>query len=251
MNFSIENLSRRFESEDGEGVNALCEISLEVKQGEFICILGPSGCGKTTLLRIIAGLEEPTDGHVKMNDEEVHGPNENLVMIFQDYSLFPWKNIADNVMFGLELRGVPPEKRREKAEEYIELVGLSSFRTNYPHELSGGMRQRVAVARALAVEPAVLLMDEPFGALDAQTRNLLQCEILEIWEKTHKTILFVTHSVDEALFLADRIIVLTSRPGKIREIIDVNLPRPRERTDAEFGSLRKYVLRLIVPTKKD
>ncbi|HOT94192.1 MAG TPA: ABC transporter ATP-binding protein [Methanoregulaceae archaeon] len=247
----VDRVSKTFETDTGEEVEALRGVTLEVEEGEFICILGPSGCGKTTLLRIIAGLDTPSEGAVLVDGEPVRGPTPRLGMIFQDYSLYPWRRVVDNIAFGLELAGVGKATRTERAREYLELVGLDEFADAYPYELSGGMRQRVAVARALATEPAVVLMDEPFGALDAQTRNAMQRELLEIWEKTMKTVLFVTHSVDEAVFLADRIVVLTTRPGRIREIVAVNEARPRDRTCTAGASLRRYVLGLIDEGRPD
>lgn len=245
MTLTIEHLSKLF-VKNGEGpVEALVDISIEVNDEEFICILGPSGCGKTTLLRIIAGLDHPTSGVVRIDGSVIDRPNRKLGMIFQDYSLYPWRTVNENIAFGLELQGVVEEERVAIVRKYLDLTGLSEFGTSYPYELSGGMRQRIAVVRALAVEPAVLLMDEPFGALDAQTRNKLQHELLDIWGKTKKTILFVTHSVDEAVFLADRIIVLTPRPGRICEVFPVVQPRPRDRTSVEFAKVRRLVLDLI------
>jgi len=245
MKLQVDNVSKRFSTDTGEEVEALRAVSLEVGEGEFVCILGPSGCGKTTLLRIVAGLEQPTEGRVLVDGEPVDGPTPRLGMIFQDYSLYPWRRVIDNISFGLELAGVERSARTATARQYLELVGLGEFADAFPYELSGGMRQRVAVARALATDPAVVLMDEPFGALDAQTRNAMQRELLEIWEKTRKTVLFVTHSVDEAVFLADRIVVLTTRPGRIREVVDVREPRPRDRTCSGCAELRRYVLGLI------
>lgn len=245
MTLTIEHLSKQF-VKNGEGpVEALVDISINVNDEEFICILGPSGCGKTTLLRIIAGLDHPTSGVVRIDGSVIDRPNRKLGMIFQDYSLYPWRTVNENIAFGLELLGVEKDQRAAIVRKYLDLTGLSEFGTSYPYELSGGMRQRIAVVRALAVEPAVLLMDEPFGALDAQTRNKLQHELLDIWGKTKKTILFVTHSVDEAVFLADRIIVLTPRPGQICEIFPIVQPRPRDRTSVEFAKVRRLVLDLI------
>jgi NitT/TauT family transport system ATP-binding protein len=246
MKLAIRDLSRVFVTGTGEQVPALQGINLTVEDKEVLCILGPSGCGKTTLLRIIAGLDTPTTGSILVDGEELSGPSRRIAMIFQEYSLFPWRTVLDNVAFGLEVLGRGKEDRLATARQYLELVGLSSFEKNLPYELSGGMRQRVAVARALAIEPAALLMDEPFGALDAQTRNLMQMELQEIWKKTRKTILFVTHSVDEAVFLADRIVVLTERPGRIREIVPVKkCPHPRDRTCGDFVEIRRHVLDLI------
>jgi len=245
MTLHINDVSKVFVSEKGEVVEALSHIDLEVNDSEFICILGPSGCGKTTLLRIIAGLEDASSGSVEIVRGDSGRPVRKTAMIFQEYSLYPWRSVFDNISFGLELSGASKEVREEAAHRYIELVGLKGFEQSYPYELSGGMRQRVAVARALAIEPDVLLMDEPFGALDAQTRNRLQKEILEIWDKTRKTILFVTHSVDEAVYLADRIVVLTGRPGSVRELISIGLPRPRDRTSAEFAAIRRHVLDMM------
>ena len=245
MTLTVEHITKRFVKDANETVESLRDITIEVKDEEFICILGPSGCGKTTLLRIIAGLEHPDAGAVKIDDTVIDRPNQKLGMIFQDYSLYPWRTVNKNIAFGLELHGVPKERQDLIVKKYITLAGLAEFGNSYPHELSGGMRQRVAVVRALAVEPMVLLMDEPFGALDAQTRNMLQNELLDIWQKTKKTILFVTHSVDEAVFLADRIVVLTQRPGRICEIIPVDQERPRDRTSVEFAKIRRHVLDLI------
>ena len=244
MTLIVEQISKEFEQRDVRSP-ALVTINLEVEDKEFTCILGPSGCGKTTLLRIIAGLEKSTSGKVIIGGEVVTGPTPRMAMIFQDYSLFPWRTVLDNIAFGLEVKGIGEEERHNVAAQYLDLVGLSGFGENFPYELSGGMRQRVAVARALAIDPSVLLMDEPFGALDAQNRNMLQKQLLEIWDKTKKTILFVTHSVDEAVFMADRIIVLTSRPGTIKEIVPIDLPRPRDRTSPDFAKVRRYVLGLI------
>ena len=245
MNLELRDISKTFMAEKGESVESLSNINLTVKNEEFVCLLGPSGCGKTTLLRIIAGLDYPTTGTVMLGGTVIDRPNSQLAMIFQEYSLYPWKTVVNNIAFGLEIRGIPQWKRSEIVKKYLEIVGLEGFENSYPYELSGGMRQRVAVARALAVDPTILLMDEPFGALDAQTRNMLQHELLNIWEKTKKTILFVTHSVDEAVFLADRIVVLTPRPGTICEVIPIDQPRPRDRTSVEFAKVRRYVLDMI------
>jgi NitT/TauT family transport system ATP-binding protein len=245
MRLEIKNLSKTFVSASGETVEALKDINLEIMDKEFICLLGPSGCGKTTLLRIIGGLDSATSGAVLLDGNSISGPDPKTAMIFQEYSLFPWRTVLNNITFGLEIQGVEKERRRQLALSFLDLVGLQGFERSFPYELSGGMRQRVAVARALAVEPEVLLMDEPFGALDAQTRNRMQKELLEIWEKTQKTIIFVTHSVDEAVYMSDRIVVLTRRPGTIREVMDVPIPRPRERTSTEFARIRRHVLDLM------
>ncbi len=244
MTLVLEDISKDFEQRNIRS-SALLSINLEVGEKEFTCILGPSGCGKTTLLRIIAGLEKATTGKVILGGSIVTGPTSRTAMIFQDYSLFPWRTVLDNIAFGLEMKGVNEEERHKVASHYLDLIGLCGFGKNFPYELSGGMRQRVAVARALAIDPAVLLMDEPFGALDAQTRNMLQKQLLEIWDKTQKTVLFVTHSVDEAVFMSDKIIVLTNRPGTVKEVVNIDLPRPRDRTSQDFAKVRRYVLGLI------
>ena len=248
MRLCVQHLTKEFTGTRGEHILALSDISLDIEPKEFICLLGPSGCGKTTLLRIIGGLDQATSGCIAINSHKVSGPDNKMAMIFQEYSLFPWRTIRDNIAFGLEIRDVPKAERAEAVDTYLSLVGLTEFADSYPYELSGGMRQRVAVARALAINPGILLMDEPFGALDAQTRNRMQRELLDIWEKTKKTIIFVTHSVDEAVFLADRVVVLTPRPGRIREIIPIDLPRPRDRTSADFLRIRRFVLSLIDET---
>lgn len=245
MTLVLQDLSKVFALEGKAEVVAISRLNLQVNDGEFVSILGPSGCGKTTLLRIIAGLDHASGGTILLNGNPIVGPCPRMGMIFQEYSLYPWKTVMDNIAFGLEVKGIEKKERRGKARELLELVGLQDFASNYPYELSGGMRQRVAVARALAIDPQILLMDEPFGALDAQTRNMLQRELLEIWEKTKKTVVFVTHSVDEAVFLSDRIIVLTARPGTIKETVSIDLTRPRDRTGAKFAGIRRYVLDLV------
>ncbi|MFQ6050237.1 MAG: ABC transporter ATP-binding protein [Candidatus Hydrothermarchaeota archaeon] len=229
----LENISKVFVDEDGEEVLALKNVSFEVNDGEFVCIVGPSGCGKTTLLRIAAGLEKPTAGKVYLDGKEVKGPGSERGMVFQEYALFPWRTVKKNIEFGLELKNVPKKEREEIIKRYVDLVGLNGFESSYPHELSGGMKQRVALARVLANDPDVLLMDEPFGALDAQTRNVMQEELLRVWQKARKTVLFVTHSVDEAVYLGDKVVVLTARPGEVKGIFEINVPRPRNRTACE------------------
>jgi NitT/TauT family transport system ATP-binding protein len=238
----IRNLSQSFPREDGSILTVLDNLNFEVKDKEFVCILGSSGCGKTTLLRLIAGLDTAKSGEIILDGQEIHGTSPKVGFVFQEYSLFPWRTVIDNIAFGLEMKSMGKEERYRIADRYLELVNLSQFRNSYPSELSGGMRQRVAVTRALALDPVLLLMDEPFGALDAQTRNTLQQELLQIWEKTRKTIVFITHSVDEAVFMADRIIVLTPRPGRLCRIFPVDLPRPRDRTSVEFAQVRRDVL---------
>jgi NitT/TauT family transport system ATP-binding protein len=223
-------------------ITALDGFDLEIGDGELVCLLGPSGCGKTTVLRIVAGLEPATKGTVSVHGKKVESAGPERGMVFQEFALFPWRTVRRNIEFGLEIRGMPEQERKKRSTELIDLVGLEGFEDVHPEELSGGMRQRVGIARALANEPTVLLMDEPFGSLDAQTRNLMQKELLRIWSAARKTVLFVTHSVDEAVFLADRIVVMTARPGKVREIIPVELPRPRDRTSPEFISVRGRVL---------
>jgi len=244
-NLEIRDLNQSFTRDDGTQLVVLDHLNFDVRDKEFVCILGSSGCGKTTLLRLIAGLDEARAGSIILDGEEIRGPNPKVGFVFQEYSLFPWRSVIDNIAFGLEMKGITKEERYRSAEHYLGLVNLSQFKTSYPSELSGGMRQRIAVARALALEPVLLLMDEPFGALDAQTRNMLQKELLDIWDKTKKTIIFITHSVDEAVFLADRIIVLTPRPGRICQIFPVELKRPRDRTSVEFAQVRREVLDLI------
>jgi NitT/TauT family transport system ATP-binding protein len=226
---------------------AIKQLDLTVKQGEFLVIVGPSGCGKSTFLDMIAGLAKPSSGEIFIDGKLITGPALDRGIVLQGYALFPWRTVRKNVEFGLEIKKVPKNQRREISQRYIELVGLHDFEDRYPHELSGGMKQRVAIARALAYDPEVLLMDEPFAAVDAQTREVLQEELLRIWEKTKKTIVFVTHSIDEAIFLADRVAVMTANPGTIKEIINVNLPRPRDgiRSSADFGWLRHKVWELL------
>ncbi|MCL2459942.1 MAG: ABC transporter ATP-binding protein [Euryarchaeota archaeon] len=242
---SIHHVSKRFKMDDGSEFTALSDISFEIAEDEFVSFVGPSGCGKTTLLRIIAGLDCATEGKVFVDNTEIVKPGPLVGMVFQEYSLFPWLNALDNIAFGQKMKGISKEKRHSDAMKYVELVGLAGFERSYPYELSGGMRQRVAIARALANNPDLLIMDEPFGALDAQTRNMMQRELLDIWEKQKKTILFVTHSVDEAVYLSDRIVVLAHAPGRISDIVQVTVPRPRDRTDPEFASFRKHVLTMI------
>lgn len=237
----ISNLGKTFQKDDRVTV-ALQGFSLDINKGDLISIVGPSGCGKTTILRLIAGLETPTEGHVKIGEKICTNPGPDRGMVFQDFALFPWRSVRKNVEFGMEVTGYPKEERFERAQRYIEIVGLENFADARIHELSGGMKQRVGIARALVTNPSILLMDEPFGALDAQTRNIMQAGLLKILEKTDQTILFVTHSVDEAVFLSDKIVVLTKRPAKIKELITVDLPRPRDRASPEFTALRKRIL---------
>jgi NitT/TauT family transport system ATP-binding protein len=244
MMISLRNLSKVF-SDEKHSVTAIDGFNLEVGEGEIVCLLGPSGCGKTTVLRMIAGLEPLSDGTIEVSNNPVTAAGSDRGLVFQEFALFPWRTVRKNIEFGLEVKKVLPEERHKISSKLIELVGLTGFENAHPGKLSGGMKQRVGIARALANDPAVLLMDEPFGALDAQTRNLMQKELLRIWSATGKTILFVTHSVDEAVFLADRIVVMTARPGRVKEDISVDLPRPRDRTSAEFIAVRGKVLSVL------
>ena len=230
----VDEVGKTFNSGSGT-VEALRDVDFSVQEGEFVCIIGSSGAGKTTLFRIIAGLEEATDGTVWLDGEPIEGPGTDRGMVFQEYGLFPWRTVLGNVAFGLEQREMTKAARRERAEEMLDLVGLGEFVDSYPKELSGGMKQRVGIARALAVDPEILLMDEPFGSVDAQTKQRLHGELLDIWRETGKTVMFVTHDVDEAVTLADRVVVLTGSPGSVHEVVDVELPRPRVRTDEAFA----------------
>ena len=241
----IEGLAKHFASDQGRDVVALSDVNLSVKENEFVCIVGPSGCGKSTLLRILAGLELPSGGRALMKGVEIKGPGRERGMVFQEYSLMPWRSVEENVWMGPELLGRPTEERKAVAAHYIELVKLSGFERAFPHELSGGMRQRVAIARALMNDPEILLMDEPFGALDSHTRIILQKELLKIWQAHRKTILFVTHSVDEAVFLADRIVVMSARPGRIILEEPLDLPHPRRRDNAVYARTLENILTLL------
>ena len=234
----------------GEQVTALESITLDVTAGEFIVLLGPSGCGKSTLLQIIAGLEGASSGTMRFPDGDARPasarPRKRTSMVFQEYALFPWRTVAENVVFGPEVRKIPRAEREAEARRLIDLVNLRGFDRRYPHELSGGMRQRVALARALANDPEILLFDEPLAALDAQTRRLLQDELVRIWQETRKTFIYVTHSLEEAVLLGTRIVVMTARPGRIKQIVDVRLPRPRHltgRAEAELLDLVDGLLR--------
>ena len=226
-------------------VVAVSDLNLRVKENEFTVVVGPSGCGKSTFLYLVAGFEKPTSGEILLDGKPITKPGPDRGIVFQEFALYPWRTVLGNVMFGLEIGGVPKEDAKEKAMHYIEMVGLEGFEKAYPHTLSGGMKQRVAIARAIAYDPEVLLMDEPFGSLDAQTRKVMQGELIRIWEEMRKTVIFVTHSVIEAAYLADRIIVMTARPGKVKGIIDVDLPRPRSYTGEKYLRIRKKVLDLL------
>ena len=241
---SVEGVSKTYDSGDG-AVEALRDVTFDVASGEFVCVVGPSGSGKTTLFRIIGGLESPTTGTVRLDGDSVTGPNTDVGIVFQEYHLFPWRTVRGNVRFGLEQQDVGDEARERRTQELIDLVGLDGFEDAYPSQISGGMKQRVGIARALAVDPDLLLMDEPFGAVDAQTRDMLHDEILDIWQETGKTVLFVTHDVEEAVKLADRIVVLGTEPGTVREIVDVDLSRPRSVTDESFVAHKERVRALI------
>ncbi|WP_073309623.1 ABC transporter ATP-binding protein [Halobaculum gomorrense] len=241
---AVDGVSKTYAGDDGP-VHALADVSFDVTDGEFVCIVGPSGCGKTTLFRIIAGLEEATDGEVSLSGDPVDGPSRDLGIVFQEYHLFPWRTVRGNVGFGLEQTDMDESERADRVDELIDLVGLDGFTNSYPPQLSGGMKQRVALARALAVDPELLLMDEPFGAVDAQTRAMLHEELLEVWEATRKTVLFVTHDVEEAVTLADRVVVMAADPGRVREVVDVGLDRPRERTDPGFAEYVERIRGLI------
>jgi NitT/TauT family transport system ATP-binding protein len=240
----VRALTKRYAVDDGE-ILALADIDLHVAEGQFVCLLGPSGCGKSTLLKIVAGLIPASDGIIRIRDRAVSGPGPDRAVVFQDYALFPWMTVADNVEFGLAARGAPRARRAAVSAELLRAVGLSEFAAKYPHHLSGGMKQRVSIARALAVDPVLLLMDEPFGALDAQTRFVMQRELLRVWRAYGKTVLFVTHSIEEALYLGDRVLVMTARPGRIKAEIAVDSPRPRDVASAEFTRLRRELLDLL------
>lgn len=242
---NIQNLSKTFSSENGQRIHVLDDISLSAHENDFVCIVGPSGCGKSTLLKIIAGLDQDYEGTVLHLDRPVRTPHPKIGLVFQEYSLLPWRTVRENIALGPEFAGASRRDRNEIASEYLTLIGLEKFGTAYPHELSGGMQQRVAIARALANNPDLLLMDEPFGALDAHTRILMQRELLRIRDRHRKTILFVTHSVDEAVYLADRIHVLSAHPARIRATIDVPMPMPRDRSYPAFGKLTDDILTLL------
>jgi len=227
---------------NGSDLLALDNIHLKVNSGDFLCIVGPSGCGKSTLLHLIAGLQKPTSGTVLIDNQPVDGPGTDRILIFQELGLFPWLTVAENVEFGMKMKGVPMPERRQKTDYYLRLVHLAQFSGSYIHQLSGGMRQRVALARALATEPDVLLMDEPFAALDAQTRDLLHDELERIWEETGRTIIFVTHNVREAARLGDRVALFTFRPGRIKREILVEVPRPRQMEDVNVTRCAKVIL---------
>ncbi len=239
---SLNDISLSYETTKGQRLLALDRINLKVNPGEFLCIVGPSGCGKSTLLHLIAGLHQQTSGNVLVDGKTVEGPGTDRILIFQELGLFPWLTVADNIEFGMKMKGVPKDERKERIDYYLRLVHLSQFKNSYTHQLSGGMRQRVALARALATEPDVLLMDEPFAALDAQTRDLLHDELERLWAETGRTIIFVTHNVREAIRLGDRVVLFTFRPGRIKREYQVDLPRPRQLEDISVAKNAREIL---------
>jgi NitT/TauT family transport system ATP-binding protein len=248
----VKGLGKEFETPTGS-VTALKDINFKTHKREFVCVIGPSGCGKSTLIRILAGLETPSSGQMLLDGKEVHGPGPDRGMVFQGYTLFPWLTVKKNVMFGLQMSGHTKETSEEEALQWIDLVGLSKFANSYPHQLSGGMKQRVAIARALANQPRILLMDEPFGALDAQTRAKMQAYLMEIWKNIDITVLFITHDLDEAIYLADRILVLKAHPGEVQELIEVPVPQPRspeQLLSPEFLATKKRLEELIHPPQE-
>jgi NitT/TauT family transport system ATP-binding protein len=243
--FSISNLSKTFEGSD-QSVPALQDINLVLSQGEFVCLLGPSGCGKSTLLNSIAGFIQPSTGEIVVDGRPVTGPGPDRGVVFQEYAIFPWMTVDRNIAFGLEIKGISGPEIRERVDALLDKLGLREFRDRYPKDLSGGMRQRVAIARLLAIDSPVMLMDEPFGALDALTRRTLQDELLRIWRESGKTVLFVTHSIEESLYLADRIVVMTYRPGSIKRNQVVTMPHPRDPAGVEFNELKRELGLLVM-----
>jgi nitrate ABC transporter ATP-binding subunit len=241
---TVRGVTKRFAVGDGE-VEALAPVDLTIHRGEFVCMIGASGCGKSTLLRIIAGFEEPTTGDVAIDGKAITGPGSDRGMVFQDYALFPWMTVRENISFGPRQRQLPREEIERTTDEFVRMVGLERFADRYPNQLSGGMKQRVAIARVLANNANILLMDEPFGALDALTREQLQHELLQIWMRTGVTTIFVTHSVEEAVLLADRVLVMSAGPGRIDSDFRINLARPREVSSPEFNALRRDVARRL------
>jgi NitT/TauT family transport system ATP-binding protein len=241
----INAVSKSFRSGAGE-IHALSDASLKIDKGDFICLIGASGCGKSTLLRLIGGFEAPSAGNVTMWDAPVAGPGPDRGMVFQDYALFPWLTVRGNIVFGPKARGLGRKEVRAASDRFIDMVGLAKFADAYPHQLSGGMRQRVAIARVLANDAQVILMDEPFGALDAMTRERLQEELLELWQSTKLTVIFVTHAIEEAILLADRVVVMTPGPGRIQSDNRVALPRPRDVASPEFNAIRRELSQLLV-----
>jgi NitT/TauT family transport system ATP-binding protein len=241
----IEGVSKVFSSVSGE-VFALNDINLSITAGEFVCLLGPSGCGKSTLLNAIAGFSLPTRGKVIFNGAEVTAPGPERAMVFQEYALFPWMTVAANISFGLEIKKIPKGEIAEKVQTLLDKLQLREFSDRFPKDLSGGMRQRVAIARALAVDSPILLMDEPFGALDALTRRSLQEELLRIWMEFKKTVIFVTHSIEESIYLADRIVVMTYRPGTIKQVVPIDLSRPRDVVSNNFIAIHKQLSQMVM-----
>lgn len=237
----VSKLYRSSRNKKGSEVLALENINLTIGNNQFICLLGPSGCGKSTLLRIIAGLDFPTEGTVEINNEIIHKPSVDSSIVFQDYALFPWKTVIENVEFGLKLRKVPKDESERKAIKYLKIVNMEKFKNSYIHQLSGGMKQRVAIARALVVEPKILLMDEPFGALDTFTRMQLQDELIDICKKKDLSVIFVTHDIEEAVYLGDKIAIMKSNPGSIKSIVEIPLNKPRNRIDSSFINYRNSV----------
>ena len=244
MAIEIKNINKSFHGRGlDHDIKVLDDVNLNIGDGEFVCLLGPSGCGKTTLLRLIAGLDQPTSGEVIADGEVVKNPSGDRAVIFQQYSLFPWLTVLENVMFGLNLKkDRTKEENLKAAERYLESVGLIDFKDSYPHELSGGMKQRVAIIRSLLNHSPILLMDEPFSALDMQNRHMLQEQLIGVWKRFKNTIVFVTHDVDEAIYLADKIVIMDKNPGKIKEVFDVDMPRLRKRESEEFIKIQEEVL---------
>jgi NitT/TauT family transport system ATP-binding protein len=239
----IDHVSQRFQTSGKQSHLALSDINLSIEDGAFVSILGPSGCGKSTLLYIVGGFVNPTEGVAKVKGKPITGPGPDRGPVFQEFALFPWKNVLGNVMYGMRQQGVAKAEAEVRGRKLLEMVGLKGYENFYPKELSGGMKQRVAIARTLAYDPAVLLMDEPFGALDAHTRTRLQNDLLDIWDTQRKTVLFVTHSVEEAVYLSDKVIVMSRSPGSIKEIVDIDLPRPRKRADLLLDArFQKYIV---------
>ncbi len=251
LGLEVDSLSKVYPgSRLGDDIDVFKQLSFTVRKGELLALIGPSGCGKSTLLRIIAGLENGSAGDINLDGQKITDCDPRFGLVFQEYALFPWRNAVENIDMGLEFKGIPKSKRRKEALRYISAFGLEGFEDKYPKELSGGMKQRVAIARTLILNPEIVLMDEPFGSLDSQTRNHMQDFLLNIWRKRRDTVLFVTHNVDEAVYLSDRIIVLSPRPSKILRTFDVPMKRPRDRTGRQANKIRAEILALLSPSKK-